>query len=191
MSTPILNIIHLAKREDRYAKLMIELYEQGISAYKIWDGVEHRMPFIGVRKAHQNIVRDAKLNGLPYVAICEDDVKFLGKGAYEYFLAQMPPLDSFDIYLAGFMLNGELNEDNSVKDGYFTGLTLYIMSSKFYDTFLSIRSDGHIDALLRGKGRYVVCDPMIVSQHGGYSDNNERMYYSYDEVLKGRNLWKG
>lgn len=186
----MLNIIHLPEREDRYATLMKELEEQKITDFKIWEGVRSSFPFLGIKRAHQNIVRDAKLNSLPYVIVCEDDVKFFDKGAYEYFLAQMPPLDSFDIYLAGIMLSGELNPDNSVKDGYFTGFTLYIMSAKFYDTFLSIRGAGNIDAMLRGLGRYVVCDPMIVSQHGGYSDNNLKIVKSYDEIFKDRNIWR-
>lgn len=187
----MLNIIHLKEREDRYAKLMYELYEQGISSYKIWDGIKHRFPFVGIKKAHQNIVREAQLQGLPFVVIAEDDIMFLGKGAYDYYIAHMPPLETFDLYLGGYMLQGELNPDNTVKDGYFTGLTLYTVSAKFYDTFLSIKETGNIDALLRGLGRYVVCDPMIVSQHGGYSNNSERIVFSYAKCLEGRNIWKG
>ena len=188
----MLNIIHLRNREDRYAKLMIELCEQGMSAYKIWDGVVHpQLPFVGIRKAHQQIVRDARDRSLPYVIIAEDDVMFLGAGAYDYFISSMPPVDSFDIYLAGLMLSGEVDENNVVVDGYFTGLTLYVMSSKFYETFLSIRETGNIDALLRGKGKFIVCNPMVVSQHGGYSDNSGKIIKSYDETVKHRNLWKG
>lgn len=85
---------------------------------------------------------------------------------------------------------GQILPDNSLKENYFTGLTLYVMSNKFYDTFLSIRSAGHIDALLRGVGKYYVCHPMIVSQHGGKSDSNGNIVPSYDHMLKGRDLWK-
>lgn len=187
----MLNIIHLKEREDRYAKLMCELCEQNITEYRICDGVKARFPFVGIRKAHQAVVRQAQSNGLPFVIVAEDDIKFLGKGAYEYYISQMPSPDSFDLYLGGFMLNGELNPDNTVKDGFFTGLTLYTMSSKFYDTFLSIRSNDNVDAVLRGLGRYVVCNPMIVSQHGGYSDNAGRIVQSYDSLFENRNTWKG
>lgn len=185
----MLHIIHLLEREDRMQKLNKELYSQGIFSYQIHPGVRHKFSFEGIRRAHQNIVRKAQAESLPYITIAEDDIMFLGAGAYDYYISQMPEdLDSFDLYLGGIM-NGEILEDNTVEDGYFTGLTLYTITQKFYDKFLSIRSVGNIDALLRGRGRYIVCNPMVVSQHGGYSDNKERIVESYNERLIGRNLY--
>ena len=87
-------------------------------------------------------------------------------------------------------MNGEIMEDNSLVDGYFTGLTLYTVNKRFYSQFISIRQSGHIDALLRGHGRYIVCNPMVVSQHGGWSDSAGKIVKSYDDYIKGRNLYK-
>jgi len=185
----MLHIIHLPEREDRMATLNKELYSQGIFAYQIHPGVRHKFSFEGIRRAHHNIVKIAQHQKLPYITIAEDDIMFLGPGAYDHYIHNMPDFEDFDLYLGGIM-NGEILEDNSVEDGYFTGLTLYTIPAHFYETFLSIRSVGNIDALLRGHGRYVVCDPMVVTQYGGYSDNKERIVPSYNEQLKGRNLWK-
>lgn len=186
----MLNIIHLKERPDRRASLEREMAAQNISAYTLWPGFKSEFNWKGIRRAHQNIISFAKTNDIPYITVGEDDIKFLGRGAYEYYLSQIPNPETFDIFLGGIM-NGDINEDHTVKDGYFTGLTLYTMSYKFYDTFLSIRQVGDIDALLRGRGKFVVCDPMVVTQHGGYSDNKEKLVKSYDERLIGRNLWKG
>lgn len=186
----MLHIIHLPEREDRLATLNKEMAEQKIMEYTLWDGIRDRLfAFRGIRKAHQQIIAYAKKHEQPYVTVAEDDIKFLGVGAYDYYLSQIPNPGTFDIFLGGIM-NGKILEDNTVKDGYFTGLTLYTMSSRFYDAFLSIRDTGNIDALLRGKGKYIVCNPIVVSQHGGYSDNKERIVKSYDEILKDKNLWK-
>lgn len=186
----MLHIIHLPEREDRFAKLQLELDRENITEYKIHSGVKDHFPFSGIRIAHQNIVREAKYYNLPSITIAEDDIKFLGKpGAYSHYLQNMPPTDDFDLYLGGIM-NGEIGNDNIVLGGYFTGLTLYTISNKFYDTFLSVNKTGNIDALLRGMGKFVVCDPMIVSQHGGVSDNKGALVKSYDDRLIGRNLWK-
>lgn len=186
----MLNIIHLTEREDRLSLLNKEMAEQNIMEYTMWEGVRDRLfSFRGIRKAHQQIIANAKKHDLPYVTVAEDDIKFLGAGAYNYYLSQIPNPETFDIFLGGIM-NGEILPDNTVKEGYFTGLTLYTMSHRFYSAFLSIRATGNIDALLRGRGRFIVCNPIVVSQHGGYSDNKQRIVKSYDEILKGKNLWK-
>lgn len=186
----MLNIIHLKEREDRLPNLNRELFSQGIKSHILWPGFKSKFAFSGIRRAHQNIISHAKEHDLPYITIAEDDIKFLGEGAWDYYISKMPDPSTFDIYLGGIM-NGEIEPDGTVKDGYFTGLTLYTMSQRFYDTFLKIREVGNIDALLRGRGKFVVCDPIVVTQYGGYSDNKGQIVESYDNRLHGRNLWKG
>src|SRR5574338_29290 len=120
------------------------------------------------------------------VLIAEDDFKLLGAGAYQYFLNNVP--DDYDIYLGGIM-DGSIDENNIVTD-FFCGLTLYMVHERFYDKFLSIHKFGNLDRLLAGMGKFVVCNPMVVSQHGGYSDNKKQIVQSYDQKLIGRNLWR-
>ena len=68
--------------------------------------------------------------------------------------------------------------DRTVKR--FAGLTLYVVHQRFYETFLQLPDDKHLDQALDNKGKYVVCDPMIITQHDGYSDNHKKiMEYDY------------
>ncbi|MFA7290368.1 MAG: hypothetical protein WC055_15950, partial [Melioribacteraceae bacterium] len=105
----------------------------------------------------------AKEAGMKEILIAEDDFKLLGYGSYEYFLNNKP--DDYDIYLGGIM-DGTIGEDNCVKD-FFCGLSMYMVHERFYDKFLNIHKFGNLDRLLVGMGKFVVCNPMVVSQHGG------------------------
>jgi len=48
--------------------------------------------------------------------------------------------------------------------------------------------DYHQDRALKDKGKFVVYDPMTVTQYNGYSDNNKRMM-DFEPHLKGRSLY--
>lgn len=165
---------------------MNELHAQHITAYKVWDGIiDNERPCRGISLAHKQIVVNAKERGLKEVIICEDDIKFSAPGAYAFFLQNRPA--DFDIYLAG-VTHGKLNENNIVKD--FSGLTLYIVHERFYDVFLSINENEHLDRGLKNKGRYAVCNPFTVTQYNGYSDNEKR-YCDYSFYLSESALFKG
>lgn len=180
----LLNIIHLTHRKDRLINLIKELDNQLITEYLIWDGIlDLENPSRGISKAHKQIVQMAKKNNLPFVLIAEDDIKFTAKGAFNYFL-QSEPKD-YDLYLGGIYY-GNIKPDNSAED--FSGLTLYMIQSKFYDTFLSIPENLPLDRGLSKKGFYLVCNPFIAIQYDGYSDN-KKSYQNYDMYLKGRNLY--
>ncbi len=181
-----INIIHLARRFDRLVHLKHELNAQKIADVQFWKGIEIAdNPSRGISLAHQQIVFDAKQKKLESVVIVEDDVKFLGLGAFDYFIKETP--HNYDLYLGGIMY-GAINDENIVKD--FAGLTLYRVHSKFYNIFLEASEDGDIDRNLMNKGRFVVCNPMIVSQYEGLSDNS-KVYRNYDYLLKNRKLWNG
>lgn len=183
----ILNIITLPQREDRRALFERELIFNNIFEYSVWRGhTSSNYSFVNIRNSHQSIVKAAKYARMNEVLIAEDDFKLLGAGAYQYFLNNVP--DDYDIYLGGIM-DGSIDENNIVTD-FFCGLTLYMVHERFYDKFLSIHKFGNLDRLLAGMGKFVVCNPMVVSQHGGYSDNKKQIVQSYDQKLIGRNLWR-
>lgn len=185
---PTIHVINLPERTDRLIAFDKEATSQGIKSYKRWLGIKAQFSFNGIRQSHQKIVQFAKDADLPFVTIAEDDVCFLGPGAFDYYISRIP--DDYDIYLGG-IFDGEILPDNTVKNGDFSGLTLYTVHQRFYDTFLSIRNVGHLDRLLKGMGKYVVCNPIIVSQHSGWSDNHNKIYTNYNDRLKGRKLWNG
>lgn len=179
-----INVIHLPKRIDRMRSLQKELQEQGITDYKIWSGIiDSEIIERGISKAHKQIVKYAKDNCLSEILIGEDDLHFTDKNSLKFFLANKP--SDYDIYLGGIYY-GRLSSDNSVED--FSGLTLYMVNERFYDTFLSAREDVHLDRALREKGKFVVCNPFVVVQHNGFSDNVKREV-NYDNFLKSRNLF--
>lgn len=166
-----LHIIHLQHREDRLTILFDELRLQQIHARQIWEGItDNDYPARGILKAHQQIVAWAKQQGLPRVIIAEDDIKFSAKGAWRFYLDQIP--GDFDLYLGGITW-GSLSPDQTVAD--FSGTALYTVSNRFYDIFLSLQPGPDFDRQLARQGIFKVCHPFVVSQHDGYSDNSRRI----------------
>lgn len=179
-----LNII-CGNRAERLPRLYRELEIQGIENYELWQGVF--LPSIkkSINLAHKQIVEYANVAGWEEVCIAEDDIEFTHPNSWNYFLNQKPK--DFDIYLSMVYL-GQPDENGIVKD--FTGLTLYIVSRRFYETFLSVDENEHIDRALMGLGKYVVCHPFIAKQHNGWSSNTGKME-NYDELLKNRQFYFG
>lgn len=184
MFIPQLNIIHLPERLDRAELIKNELIEQGITNYKIWDGIkDSSLVCRGISKAHKQIVQFAKENNFSEVLIGEDDLHFTSKGAFCYFIDNKP--DDFDIFLGGIYY-GRLMKDSIVID--FSGLTLYIINKRFYKKFLSMNETEHLDRALRNSGKFIVCNPMVVIQHNGFSDNLKKDI-NYESFLKDRLLF--
>jgi len=180
----ILNIIHDDNQFKRLEVLKQELETQGITDYKIWDAVHSDTVIKSINLAHKQIVQDAKERELPFVTIAEDDLQFADKGAYDYYMNHFPV--NYDLYLAGIFL-GKLEEDNSVKE--FTGMTLYTVHRNFYNTFLATEENEHIDAALRNKGKYIVCNPFTVRQHNGWS-STARQHCNFDMMFLNRPMFK-
>lgn len=183
----MLNIVHLEHRSDRYETLMKELSQQQIKYYKIWPGISNDLypPFGGIGKAHKQIIQEAKRKNFTSTLIAQDDIKFTAKGAYQYFMENIPY--DFDIYL-GSIYYGKIKSDNTVND--FAGLTLFLVHERFYETFLSLPENQHLDRSLKGKGKFVVCHPFVATQYNGYSDNR-KAYCNNDNFLRRRTLFKG
>jgi hypothetical protein len=181
-----LHIIHLPQRNDRMEILFNELDSQGISEFKIWDGiVDPDKTCRGIAKAHKQIVRYAKENKLPEVLIAEDDLHFTSPGAFDFFLQNKPK--DFDLYLGG-VSHGKLDPGNQVDD--FAGGFFYLVNARFYNEFLNTSEEFHIDRQLRGKGKFIVCDPFAVIEHSGFSDNTKR-FYDADLFFLNRDLYHG
>lgn len=177
------HIIHNSDRLDRYKVLMLELEKQGIKEYELFPSVYDSIaPYYGINKAHKNVIQYAKDNGLESIIVAEDDVKFFGLGAFDYWVANRPK--DFDVWLAGIYL-GEIS--NGITER-FTGLTLYECHSRFYDTFLSLDEYEHIDIAMAYKGLFKVCEPFIVRQHNGFSDNEKR-HMNYDFIFDNRPIY--
>ena len=179
-----LNIIHLPRRVDRYELLLAQLATQEIKEFHFWDGIEDsEMPQRGICFAHQRIIQDAFDKQLETVLIAEDDLLLTAPGAFKHFIQNVPT--SFDLYLGGIS-DGKIQSDGSTTS--FSGLMLYMVHRRFYETMLSFSGDQHLDTALRGMGKFYVCDPMVAMQQNGFSDNQKR-HIEYNVFFKGRNLF--
>ena len=191
MNAPIINVINLDSRKDRLDSIHNQSLGQ-VFEYTRWSAIENKqIPFMGCSISHKNIVADAKQKGLEYVCIAEDDLVFTDSLAWGYFTKNIP--ESFDLYLGevhfGNLMPPDI-ENNKVKD--FCGLTLYIVHSRFYDTFLSLNVMNHLDRELGKIGHlheYYVCNPMVCKQSGGFSDMKKSVV-DYTDLYKGLNFFK-
>lgn len=183
-----LAILHLERREDRLRDLMEELSHQQITDYTIIPAFYNKSnPKLSINQGHKFIIQLAKEQGMENCIIAEDDICFTAKGAWQYFLSQIP--QDYDMF-CGLILNGEVR-NNRIMSGMSGTQTLYSVHSRFYDIILQLDANSHIDRNLGSLAqnfKYLVCDPMCCIQRGGYSDNL-RMNMYYDVYLEGKKLF--
>lgn len=177
-------VIHNFDAGDRFDRLMKEFTVQNINEFRFFNAIHDTNSVArGINLAHKQCVRFAKEMQLPEICIMEDDVRFTNPGSFKYFIQNKP--SDFDIYLSGIYV-GDIQEDNSVQ--VFSGFHCYIVAQKFYDIFLSVPEDAHIDRALGGLGKYIVCNPFAAIQYNGYSYNT-KMDMNYDSLLEDRKLY--
>ena len=169
----IINVINLESRPERLEGFLKESEKQGFGV-RVWQG--EVVPYnakMGICRSHKRIVQYAKDNGLKWTCIAEDDCRMFGeqKGAWKYFVDNMP--NDFDLYL-GMVYVADL-VDNRITSR-FSSLTIYFVHQRFYDFFLSIIDDCHLDRELGATSdihKYIVCDQVIAEQDGSKSDNSQ------------------
>lgn len=169
-------------------RLAHELHQQCLTQegvdFEMWMGVyKYDSRKQNINAAHRQIVEYAKLAEWPEVAIAEDDVKFFGEGAWQFFLDNKPI--TYDLYLSSIYV-GDIKADSTVD--YFCGFGLYIVHSRFYDTYLSVDKHEHIDRAMGGLGTFVVCQPFIAEQYDGHSQNTGKDE-TYGNLMKNRKIF--
>jgi len=183
MQATQLHIIHLSNQVDRIEGLLADLKVQGLTNVRFWEGIiVPERPSLGIARAHKQIVQFAKDAKLESILIGEDDLEFTAPGAYQYFMEQTP-LD-FDLYL-GTISGGKINDDNLVTD--FSGLHFYTIHNRFYNEFLATPEMGALDRCLKGRGRYVVCDRLVVMEREGLNQTSGT--YPQSLLYAGRQLF--
>jgi hypothetical protein len=177
-----INILHDIRAIDRLSPLVDELKGQGILDYKIWHPVEDTSSVVrSINLSHKAIVEDAKNRGIKEVCIIEDDCTFTCKDSWRYFLSNKPK--DYDLYLWGSFLI-------PITNGMVCGFHLYCVSEKFYDKFLSLPPDIHIDTGMDVlKGDYHFCYPFPALQRKGFSFNN-KCDVDYSSVLSEKDIYK-
>lgn len=170
---------------DRLPLLIEEINRQQITNYTLWDSVYLPSVKASINEAHRQIVRYARLAEFDSVIIAEDDFIGTHPNSFKYFLSKIPK--KYDLFLSMIYM-GDIDENNKVKS--FTGMTLFSCHSSFYDTFLSVDPEEHIDRALAGLGDYHVCNPFAFIQRNGRSSNTGQNEV-YDTLLQGRELFGG
>lgn len=173
--------------EDRFPHIARQLAEQNISDWRFWKPAEDRNSVIrSINLSHKQVIRWAKDEGLPEVAIFEDDVLFTAPGAWQRFLDNTPPFP-FDIYLGGAY---GLNRPITGLTDKINGFHCYICRERFYETFLGVPDDVHIDTAMDGKGVFYVEYPFIALQRAGWSANT-RAFSDKNADLSKEDIYHG
>ena len=181
--------LHIPHRTDREENMIKQAKEQG---FKIeWHIGEYnkKNPKKAINLGHKAIITKAKEAGMNSVLVAEDDCSFFDKGALDYFLSKVP--EQYDIF-CGLIYVGNVDENNRIISTFSGGMTFYSCHSKFYDKFLALPDDVHIDREIGNHHKdfeLYVCNPYVCQQTGGYSDNL-RKNMTYQVYLEGKSLFK-
>lgn len=175
-----LNIIYDSRRQEKYELLVNELKEQGITQYKIWDCIMLPSVVDSIAESHKMIIRDAMEQGLDRCFVAEDDLMFTCKGAWDYYLKNMP--DKFSLYLGGTYVV-------PISNNIVCGFHLYCIHKDFYKQLLDVKQGQHIDTAMNDiKGDYHFCYPFPALQRSGFSANNKAVV-DYNKVLKKEDIY--
>lgn len=179
-----LNILH-GGRPERLQNIHEQMELQGIEDYEIWNGLHDNNSIVRtINISHKQIVEYSQLKGDEMVCILEDDILFTHPNSFAYFMQNLPK--SFDVYLGGcYIPHFQNNQLIS-----WAGLHLYIVHKNFYETFLSLPEDEHLDRAMAGLGDFHLCNPMVAIQANGFSSNTGKPE-NYDHLLSGQSLYKG
>lgn len=175
-----LNIILDDRRYERYEPLMNEINRQGIDDYEIFPCIIRPNVVESINASHKMLVRMAMERGDKYACIAEDDLWFPADDGWKYFLDNMP--DEFDLYLAATYCI-------PVSNNIITGFHLYVVHEKFYETFLSVPDNDHIDTTMNNiKGDWHFCYPFAALQRPAWSSNS-KTEVNYNKILREQDVY--
>jgi hypothetical protein len=159
--------------QEDWLRLTGELRRQGVNAYHIVHPVEDSDSVVrSINLTHKTCVRWAQERNEPMACIMEQDVWFPAEDGYIHWLAQCPKL--FDLYLAcTYGPKHTALYGSGFEVTYAVGFHCYLIYKRFYDDFLSLSEEKHIDTAIEGvEGVYKVCYPFTALQHPGISANS-------------------
>lgn len=196
MLQPNICVISLPNRGDRLQQFYLEINKLfSTPSVILIDGVVDLPVHKGIAQAHLNCVQYAKDNNLPYIIICEDDLKISDSLRLKEYVnnafTSLP--DDYNILLGGIYSSESLTHYNDYLNitSTFCGTHFYIINSNCYDKILSFDKTMHIDRWLASKANlkcYVVKE-FFATQHNGFSDNVNNTV-NYDNYLASFKLLK-
>ena len=178
------------KRENSFN---LEIFDQSFDGRDIkhYEAImDKNMPRRGISKSHRAIVQIAKDQGREEVCVLEDDIKFLTPHSLERFLNihKLIPKD-YSMYMIG-LYDGIIEKEfggYAKVSGRISGLHGYIISSKFYDAFLSADENLNLDFYISEylKPTIYCMYPFGAIQFDGFSYNTKQiMNYNYNLYKK-------
>jgi hypothetical protein len=183
------NILYDDRRLEYFPLIVDEMQRQGIVDYKWVSPIMSNNVVKSINLSQKSIVQKAKDNNEEMVCIFEQDIHFPHEKGWQYFLDNMPK--EFDVYIGGSYLIDNRYEYKSplVKVNEWVGNHCIIIHKKYYDTFLSLPDDRHIDTENKGKGDFYVCFPYAALQRAGFSSNN-MCEVNYNSILTDEYIYK-
>ena len=130
---------------------------------------KHENPIKGCLESHLQLIKQAKQNNLEYVAILEDDAKFIRKPEFTL------PKDFVLFYLGGSIKSIDSCDNTCNKALEVWSTHAYVLHSNSFDRVINDLEmyDGPIDQYyvsLQKEGNCYVVKPLITTQKSGYSD---------------------
>ncbi len=185
-----IHVLYDNRRIEKWEPLIQELRSQEVAPTKVWEPILEKTVVESINLSHKAIIKYAKEKGLPEVCIIEDDLMFSGNGAWDYFMRNKPL--GFCIYSGGTYLinNPEEYKEPLIKVNEYVGNQLIVVSERYYDTFLSVPDNAHIDVAQSGLGDFYVCFPMVALQRPGFSANAQAKV-NYNTILKPEWIYNG
>jgi hypothetical protein len=141
-----------------------------------------------INRSHRKIVQHAQDWNRRYTIIIEDDNKFAGDPVLSFlkFYNDVHTIATsgakVDMYFACTYGDIGDNPKHLVKITEPVGMHCYAVFDRFYDTFLSVDQDEHIDKALSGLGHYRVIYPFVAIQEPGWS-SNQKMNTDFNNEL--------
>lgn len=178
-----LNLIYDNRHSEDYGRLLGEFIQQGITKFMFWEAIVLPDSVVkSISQSHKMIVQWAKDNNMDMVVIGEQDLMFTAPDAWDYYLKQMP--QSFDVYLGCSYVP-------PISNNILCGFHLYTVHKNYYDKFLSVDEDKHIDTAVSDMGGdFKFCYPFPALQRPGFSANNKAIV-DYNKILEPKDIYKG
>ncbi len=185
--------INLKHRKDRKKNTLKQLKSFGITNPNKFNAIKEDIGAIGCSKSHLEVLKIARKKNLPYVLICEDDVKFLDPNVTKKTLNNVLNSEiDWDVIILGGNNKKPYTEINKdcIKVNNCQSTTGYLVKQSYYDILINHWEDGlsklvekneskkyALDQywkILQKRDTFLLLIPLNVVQMPGYSDIEQK-----------------
>jgi GR25 family glycosyltransferase involved in LPS biosynthesis len=194
--------VNLDKRPDRWEQAQKEFSKIGIEdQVERWSGIENSDGNLGCTLSHLSIIKHCKENNLDKVLIFEDDVLFVETDTdkLETAFNELFEIGNWDLFYVGVTMDprtGKFNRvtDNILRTNFAYTTHAYAVNSQAYDSMINawetaMKSNHNIvdttlyNAIVKGRKKSFVMDPIYAIQQPGYSDIGHNNIDTYEWMI--------